>query len=147
MMNRLGVAMSLCVAQGVVAQSVLLSADQIAVAGQVHVGTLPCELGQTVVLVAEPGEVGYFSLKIGKARYRLSPELTTTGAVRLEDKAAGVVWLQLANKSMLMNHKQGKRMADECKSPAQVQVADEMRRNPPASVLDDNKPTAEIVHK
>jgi hypothetical protein len=147
MVNRLGVAMSLFVAQVAVAQSVVLSAEQIAVAGQVHVGTLPCELGQTVVLLAEPGEAGYFSLKIGKARYRLLPELTTTGAVRLEDKAAGVVWLQLANKSMLMNHKQGRRMADECKSPVQLQVADEMRRNPPASVLDDAKPATEIVQE
>lgn len=145
---RCGVAMSMFLAGSAMAQSGLLTADQVAVAGQVHVGTLPCELGQTVVLLAEPGEVGYFSLRIGKARYRLSPEITTTGAVRLEDKAAGIVWLQLANKSMLMNHKQGKRMADECKSVAQAQVAEEMRRNPPASVLDDNKPLGlDVVRK
>jgi hypothetical protein len=130
------------------AQTVGLSAEQIAVAGQVHVGTLPCELGQSVVLLAEPGEAGYFSLRIGKARYRLAPELTTTGAVRLEDKVAGIVWLQLANKSMLMNQKQGRRMADECKSTYQLQVADEMRRNPPAGVLDDAKPLGtEVVRK
>lgn len=148
MKNRIGVAMSLLLAGSAMAQTVVLSADQIAVAGQVHVGTLPCELGQTVVLLAEPGEAGYFSLRIGKARYRLAPELTTTGAVRLEDKAAGIVWLQLANKSMLMNQKQGKRMADECKSAHQLQVADEMRRNPPAGVLDDLKPTGtELVKK
>jgi hypothetical protein len=129
------------------AQTVPLSPDHIAVAGPVQVGTMPCELGQTLVLVADPGEAGFFSLRIGKATYRLSPELTTTGAVRLEDKAAGIVWLQLANKSMLMNQKQGKRMADECKSAVQVQVADDMRRNPPASVLDDDKPTTEVVKK
>lgn len=145
---RTGVAMSLLFAGTAMAQTVLLSAEQIAVAGQVQVGTLPCELGQTVELLAEPGEAGHFSLRIGKARYRLAPELTTTGAVRLEDKIAGIVWLQLANKSMLMNQKQGKRMADECKSIVQLQVADEMRRNPPASVLDDDKPTAtEVVRK
>ena len=145
---RLGVAMSLLLAGSAMAQTVLLSSEQVAVAGQVHVGTLPCELGQTVVLLAEPGEAGYFSLRIGKARYRLSPELTTTGAVRLEDKGAGIVWLQLANKSMLMNQKQGKRVADECKSAAQLQVADEMRRNPPASVLEGNRPAGtELVRK
>jgi len=137
--------MSLLLAGSAGAQVVVLSAEHIAVAGLVHVGTLPCELGQTVVLLAEPGRVGYFSLRIGKASYRLSPELTTTGAVRLEDKGAGVVWLQLANKSMLMNQKQGKRMADECKSTAQLQIADEMRKNPPASVLEDNKPAVAVV--
>lgn len=148
MKMRLGVAMSLFLAGSALAQTALLSASQIAVAGQVHVGTLPCELGQTVMLLAEPGQAGYFSLRIGKARYRLSPELTTTGAVRLEDKVAGIVWLQLANKSMLMNHRQGRRMADECKSVAQAQVAEEMRRNPPASVLDDERPAGlELVRK
>jgi hypothetical protein len=147
MNTRLGGALSFFVAGLSMAQTVPLSPDHIAVAGQVQVGTLPCELGQTVVLLADPGEAGFFSLRIGKATYRLSPELTTTGAVRLEDKAAGIVWLQLANKSMLMNQKQGKRMADECKSAVQVQVADDMRRNPPASVLDDDKPTTEVVKK
>ncbi len=148
MKTRLGVAMSLLLAGSAMAQTVLLSAEQVAVASQVHVGTLPCELGQTVVLLAEPGEVGYFSLRIGKARYRLSPELTTTGAVRLEDKGAGIVWLQLANKSMLMNQKQGKRVADECKSAVQLQVSDDMRRNPPASVLDESRPAGtEVVKK
>lgn len=144
---RFGVVVPLFLATGsAMAQAAVLTADQIAVAGQVHVGTLPCELGQTVVLRAEPGEVGYFSLSIGKARYRLAPELTTTGAVRLEDKAAGVVWLQLANKSMLMNHKLGRRMADECKSAGQMQVSDDMRKNPPVSVLEEVKPVAiEVV--
>ena len=89
---------------------------------------MPCELGQSVVLVADPGAMGFFNLRIGRARYRVSPELTTTGAIRLEDKAAGIVWLQLANKSMLMNQKQGRRIADECKSAAQ-QVR--RRRNAP----------------
>lgn len=148
MKMRLGVPMSLFLAGSALAQTALLSAEQIAVAGQVHVGTLPCELGQTVMLLAEPGQAGYFSLRIGKVRYRLSPELTTTGAVRLEDKVAGIVWLQLANKSMLMNHKQGRRVADECKSVAQSQVAEEMRKNPPTSVLDDEKPGGlEVVRK
>ena len=42
------------------------------------------------------------------------PEETTTGAVRLEDKKAGIVWLQIPAKSMLMNSKIGQRMADSC---------------------------------
>jgi hypothetical protein len=128
------------------AQPAMLSADHIAVAGLVQVGTLPCELGQSVTLLPEPGQLGYFNLAIGKVRYRLSPELTTTGAVRLEDKGAGIVWLQLANKSMLMNQTLGRRLADECKSAIQLQVADDMRRNPPASVL-DNSPATEVVKK
>ena len=78
MKTRLVVAVSLLLAGSAMAQPAMLSADHIAVAGLVQVGTLPCELGQTVTLLADPGEAGYFSLAIGKARYRLAPELTTT---------------------------------------------------------------------
>lgn len=141
---RLVAAVSLLLAGSAMAQPAGLSADHMAVAGLVQLGNLPCELGQTVTLLAEPGQAGYFSLAIGKARYRLSPELTTTGAVRLEDKAAGIVWLQLANKSMLMNQKLGRRLADECMSPIQLQVAEDMRRHPPASVLDSTAVTAVV---
>ncbi len=40
---------------------------------------------------------------------------TTTGAVRLEDKASGLVWIQIPAKSMLLNSKQGLQLANECK--------------------------------
>ena len=70
------------------------------------------------------------------------PVATTTGAIRLEDQKAGAVWLQLPNKSMLMNQKLGMRLADDCMSPAQMKVAEAIKLNPPASVLDAPKPVA-----
>ena len=141
----LGMSASLLLAFGAMAQSSGLTAAHLEAALKVQVGTLPCELGQTVVLDADPAALGYFNLRIGKQRYRVSPELTTTGAIRLEDKSAGIVWLQLANKSMLMNQKQGRRVADECQSAVQLQVAEELRRTPQASVLDDAAPTAVVT--
>ena len=140
----LGMAASLLLAAGAMAQNAGLTAAHLEAALKVQVGTLPCELGQTVVLEVDPAAIGFFTLRIGKLHYRLSPELTTTGAIRLEDKSAGIVWLQLANKSMLMNQKQGRRVADECQSAVQLQVAEEMRRTPQASVLDDAAPTAVV---
>lgn len=113
-----------------------LTQAELDVAAKVHVGTLPCELGQTVVLVPDAGQPGYFTLRMGRNDYRVAPEETTTGAIRLEDKAAGIVWLQLANKSMLMSQKQGRRLADDCRSPLQTQVAQAMLVNPPPSILD-----------
>jgi hypothetical protein len=142
----LGFAASILWVSGAMAQNVALTAAHLEAAMKVQLGTLPCELGQTVVLTADASEMGFFNLQIGKQRFRVSPELTTTGAVRLEDKAAGIVWLQLANKSMLMNQKLGRRIADECKSTIQLKVAEEMRLRPPASVLDDKAPT-EVVRK
>ncbi|MEO6625116.1 MAG: hypothetical protein ABIN37_09835 [Burkholderiaceae bacterium] len=113
---------------------------ELAIALQVQVGRLPCELGQEVELLADPQAEGYFRLVIGKSSYRVAPQETTTGAVRLEDKAAGIVWLQLANKSMLMDQKQGRRLADECKSTEQARVAQEMLINPPPSILESADP-------
>lgn len=113
-----------------------LTPAELEIAQRVHVGNLPCELGQVVMLTPDAASVGFFNLRLGKESYHVSPEETTTGAIRLEDKAAGVVWLQLGNKSMLMSQKFGKRLADECKSPAQVLVAEAMLKNPPPSVLD-----------
>ena len=116
-----------------------------AVALRVHVGTLPCELGQVVELQPDSGTRGFFNLRLGKTGYHVAPEETTTGAIRLEDKAAGIVWLQLANKSMLMSQKLGIRLADECMSPAQVLVAQAMILNPPPSVLDAPAPPSPSV--
>lgn len=113
-----------------------LSDAELAIALQVHVGRLPCELGQFVSVIADPAAPGYFRLEIGRARYRVAPQPTTTGAIRLEDPVAGVVWLQLSNKSMLLDQKQGRRLADDCRSAAQDRVAQDMARRPPPSILE-----------
>jgi len=73
----------------------------------------------------------------------MSPVKTSTGTVRLEDKHAGAVWLQIANKSMLMNQKVGQRLADECMSPDQLQVAEAIKKNPPPSLLEAPKPAGQ----
>ena len=117
-------------------QQAPLTDTEIAIAQLVHTGTLPCELGAHVVLTPDPATAGFFSLRFGKSVYRLSPQHTSTGVVRLEDPVAGIVWLQIATKSMLMDQKLGRRLADECQSPAQALVAQANRRNPPVSMLD-----------
>lgn len=113
---------------------------ELEIASQVHVGQVPCELGASVTVEAHPQVPGYFRLSLGKQQFLMSPLPTATGAVRLEDPHAGAVWLQIANKSMLLSSRLGKRLADECMSPAQVQVAEAMRRNPTPSLLDQVQP-------
>jgi hypothetical protein len=66
----------------------------------------------------------------------MKPVSTSTGAIRLEDEKAGAVWLQLANKSMLMDQKNGRRLADECAHPDQVAFANDMKVNPPPALID-----------
>lgn len=108
----------------------------LALAEQVHVGRIPCELGAHVIVSPDASTPGHFHVEGKGFKYHMSPVTTTTGTVRLEDQKAGAVWLQIANKSMLMNQKLGQRMADECMSPAQLQVAEAIKKNPPRSVLD-----------
>ena len=127
---------------GVEAAEAARTPDELAIAERVHVGKLPCELGASVTLTQDEKSAGYFDVHGKNFKYRMFPVATTTGAIRLEDQKAGAVWLQLANKSMLMNQKQGIRLADECMSPAQVAVAETMKANPAASVLDAPKPAA-----
>ena len=70
-----------------------------------------------------------------------------TGAIRLEDSHAGAMWLQLSNKSMLMNSKLGQRMADECQSPDQMAVAEAMKLAPPVSLLEGLNTGASLAKK
>jgi hypothetical protein len=112
------------------------TAAELAIAERVHQGKLPCELGAVVHLKADASAPGYFDIQLQKQKFRMFPVETSTGAIRLEDRKAGVVWLQLANKSMLMNQKLGKRLADACMSPEQTAMAERLLKNPPPSVLD-----------
>ena len=113
-----------------------LSAEQMAVSKRVVTGTTPCELGSAVSIYPHSHGAGRFVLELGRTKYEMEPVPTTTGAVRLEDAKSGAVWLQLSNKSMLMNQKQGKRMADACMNADQVKVALDMERSPGPGLLD-----------
>ncbi len=95
-----------------------LSPEQLANAERVLTGKMDCEFDQSVDISAG-AKPGYFTVAFKGKKYTLTPEATTTGAVRLEDKKAGIVWLQIANKSMLMNSKVGQRMVDNCVHPSQ----------------------------
>lgn len=123
-------------AAGIMAAEAALNSEELAIAERVHTGLMPCELGAFVKLEGDPGMPGYFNMTGKNFRYRMVPVTTVTGAIRLEDRAAGTVWLQLANKSMLMNQKLGRRMADECMSPDQASHAHHMKMNPTPGLLD-----------
>lgn len=118
------------------AQEPELAPHEISIAERVHVGTLPCEMGASVRMTADANAPGYFTLQGKGYKYRMRPVATSTGAIRLEDEKAGAVWLQLANKSMLMDQKNGRRLADECAHPDQVAVANDMKVNPPPALID-----------
>ena len=115
---------------------ITLSEADLAVAQRVHTGKIQCELGADVTVTADDKKAGFFTVSTKGARYRMHPVESRTGAIRLEDPRAGAMWLQIANKSMLMNQKEGLRLADECMAPAQVAFAEEMKKNPPKSLFE-----------
>ena len=120
-----------------------LAPQEMNIAERVHVGHLPCELGASVSMTADANAPGYFNLQGKGYKYRMRPVATSTGAIRLEDEKAGAVWLQLANKSMLMDQKNGRRLADECAHPDQVAFANDMKVNPPPALIEVNTPSVQ----
>ena len=116
--------------------NVKLTAEDMEIAKRVYVGTIPCELGASITITPSDKRPGLFLVQTRTARFHMHPVESRTGAIRLEDPRAGAMWLQLGNKSMLMSQKLGQRLADECMSPAQVAVADDLKKNPLPSILD-----------
>jgi hypothetical protein len=112
-----------------------LTAEELETAKKVYVGDIPCELGQTVHITPHK-RAGFFIVRAGIQRFRMQPVDSRTGAIRLEDPRAGAMWLQLGNKSMLMSQKMGRRLADDCKAPAQVAYSAELVRHPMPSILE-----------
>lgn len=112
-----------------------LTEGELAISKRVYVGEIPCELGAKVTVKPLRRE-GFFLVTRGVNRFVMHPVESRTGAIRLEDPARGALWLQLGNKSMLMNQKEGKRLADECQSPEQLAFANEMKNRPPVNILE-----------
>jgi len=115
--------------------SIKLSEADLAVARNVHQGEIPCELGAKVSIKPLRRE-GFFLVQHKLTRFVMHPVDSRTGAVRLEDPARGAMWLQIGNKSMLMNQRLGQRLADECQSPAQALVAADMKTRPAVNLLE-----------
>jgi hypothetical protein len=96
-----------------------LSEGQMQAAARVFLGDAQCSVGGSVKIAAVAGKPGHFMLQHGKFKHEVTPAVTETGAVRLENKKTGIVWIQIPAKSMMMNDKLGQRVADGCKTAEQ----------------------------
>jgi hypothetical protein len=115
--------------------AVVLTPAELETAKRVYTGDIKCELGAVVHVTPHKRE-GFFIVRAGIQRFRMHPVESRTGAIRLEDPVGGAMWLQLANKSMLMSQRMGMRLADECKSPEQEAVAEAMKNRPPINIFE-----------
>jgi hypothetical protein len=108
----------------------VITANQLNIAARVWTGKADCESNQHVNVDAIAAHPGHFKVGFKNVSYTMTPEETTTGAVRLEDKKSGVVWLQIPSKSMLMNQKVGQRMVDGCTHSEQRAAMDTLTTAP-----------------
>jgi hypothetical protein len=108
-----------------------------------YTGRMMCEGMVFVTIVEDKKHPNHFDVAIGKKHYKTVRVATDSGAIRLEDQAHGIVWLQMSNKSMLFNEKEGKRLANNCRNDAQTAAEKALATSTAPSVLDapaDKKP-------
>lgn len=94
-------------------------AQQMSAMQRVNEGVSLCEFNQQVSVTASQQYPGYVDLSFKKKRWLMKPVLSSTGALRLEDVAGETLFIQIRNKSMLMNQKNGQRLVDGCVHPRQ----------------------------
>jgi hypothetical protein len=73
-----------------------------------------CELGNKVTIYKNEGDDKYLAIRWDKHIRRLVRVPTTTGANRFENHLAGLVWIGIPAKSMLLDSKGGHQLANEC---------------------------------
>ena len=79
-----------------------------------------CELGNVLTLYTNVDDEKHVAMRWKKRLYRLTKVDTTTGAKRFENKKAGLVWIGIPAKGMLLDSIRGQQLANECKTPEPI---------------------------
>ncbi len=82
-----------------------------------------CELGNKITAYKNEGDEKFLAIRWNKHILRLRRVATTTGANRFENRQAGLVWIGIPAKSMLLDSKRGQQLANECKLVEPVATA------------------------
>lgn len=81
-------------------------------------GDYNCELGQHIQVERDIRDQVNYRVRIAwkGATYRLERDHSYSGLPRFEDSASGLVWIDLPWKSMLLDGRSNKPLANECRS-------------------------------
>ena len=82
-----------------------------------------CELGNKITIYQNAGDENYIALRWKKRLHRLKRVGTTTGALRFENKLYGLIWIGTPAKGMLLDSKQNRQLANECRNAEQMKPA------------------------
>lgn len=79
-------------------------------------GTYRCELNRIVDVRHVAEDLRTAIVHWNKRDYSMTAVNTHSGALRYEDAGSGLVWLVIVGKSMLLDTKVGKQLANECRA-------------------------------
>jgi hypothetical protein len=82
-----------------------------------------CELGNKITIYQNAGDDNFIALRWKKRLHRLKRVGTTTGANRFENKLYGLIWIGIPAKGMLLDSKQNRQLANECRNAEQMKPA------------------------
>lgn len=81
-----------------------------------------CELGNKISTYYNVDDDKHLAVRWKNKIHRLRRIGTSTGAHRFENRKAGLVWIHIPSKAMLLDSKKGQQLANECKSADQIKV-------------------------
>jgi hypothetical protein len=79
-------------------------------------GTYRCELGRSVQVRTVATDQRSTVLRWGESDYTMRSVDARSGALRYEDPAAGLVWIVLKDRAMLLDTRAGQRLANGCRA-------------------------------
>jgi hypothetical protein len=79
-----------------------------------------CELGNKVTVYQNDTDLNSIAVRWKKRLHRLTRIETTTGAMRFENKNYGLIWIGIPAKSMLLDSKLNRQLANECQTAEQA---------------------------
>ena len=79
-----------------------------------------CELGNKLTIFTNDKDDSHIALRWKKRIHRLERVGTTTGAQRFENPTFGLIWIGIPSKGMLLDARQNRQLANECKNAEQV---------------------------
>ncbi len=79
-----------------------------------------CELGNKITIFSNADDQAHIALRWKKRLHRLTRVGTTTGALRFENHRYGLIWIGIPAKGMLLDSKQNRQLANECKNADQI---------------------------
>jgi len=97
------------------------ASEQLAAVALILFGDYACEFDKSLRVSLNPKFDGYVDLLFEKQLFTLKPVLSHTGALRLGDVRRRLLLVQIPVKSMVMDVKIGRRLADDCTHETQFE--------------------------